>query len=121
MKYTIIFFFALILSASTAIAQNAKNSNSENDLFRILGWTTYGVMAGDVVSTQIGLNRGFVEANPLQRNTAIRISSHVVVPILTNYATARLYEAGHRKTALWMRIAIVAGYGYVTAHNLRQH
>ncbi len=116
MKRTLI--LSILLFASTAHAQEV---DTESDLFKILGWTTYGVMAGDVISTQYGLSRGFVEANPLQRNTAVRVSSHVAVAVLANHATARLHDAGHRKTALWMRVAIVAGYGYVTAMNLRRY
>ena len=112
---------ALILSAILFTASTAQAvENGESDFFKILGWTTYGVIAGDLASTEIGISQGAIEANPLMRNRAVRISSHAVVAVVANHATARLHRAGHEKMALWMRIAMVAGYGYIISRNMRQ-
>ena len=106
---------ALFLLASPVAAQECE----ESGLFRVLGWTTYGVMAGDVVSTDLALSRGGYEMNPLQGNRFVRISSHVAFGLTMNYMSAKVYKSGRKKTALWMRIATVAAFGYATAHNLR--
>jgi hypothetical protein len=109
---------AVLLLASPLAAQ--EDERKESKLFRIMGWTTYATSYGDLATTEYGLAQGAVELNPLQRNCLTRATTHLVVPIVVNYTTAKLYRDGHEKTALWIRIAATAGYGYVIAHNLRQ-
>ncbi|MHA2068877.1 MAG: hypothetical protein ACXABY_31325 [Candidatus Thorarchaeota archaeon] len=110
-KLTLVF----LLLASPVVAEE-----KESKLFRVAGWAVYGVSGGDVISTEIVLSNGGREVNPLMRNRAIRVSSHVLLPLSINSMTADLYRRGNKKGALWIRIALVAGYGYVISHNLRQ-
>ena len=108
----------LLLLALVATVSTVSTAESEEPftLFRALGWTTYGVSAADNISTEIALSKGAYEGNPFMRNRTVRIP----YPILINYATEKARQKGHEKVALWMRIALIAGYGYVAAHNLRQ-
>lgn len=89
-------------------------------LFRAMGWGVYGSSGADLISTEIALSRGAYEGNPFMRNRPVRISYHIALPIFFNWVTEKDRKNGHEKRALWMRIAFVAAYGYVTAHNLRQ-
>lgn len=109
----------LLLALFLLAAPTAAQESEESGLFRILGWATYGVMAGDVVSTELVLAQGGYERNPFQENRFVRVSSHAAYGLAMNHLSAKVYKSGRKKTALWMRIAIVAGFGYVTAHNLR--
>lgn len=109
----------LVLLSPSAVLAQEKNED-EGALFRALGYGTYATFGGDAVSTELALANGSSELNPFQDIRAVRIGSHVAVPVLVNYATAELYHNGHKKTALWVRIATVAAFGYATAHNLRQ-
>lgn len=103
-----------------AKAEQAQEEKEPSKLFRALGWGVYGASAADVISTEIALSRGAYEGNPFMRNRPLRISFHIGVPILVNYATEKARKKGHEKVALWMRIALVAGYSAVAVHNLRQ-
>lgn len=94
-------------------------SGPQGTLFRLLGTTAYFVSAGDYVSTHYALRNGYEELNPLQRNEGARLAAHVALPVLVNWGTAELHKDGHEKVALWIRIGMVAAYGYATAHNLR--
>ena len=116
MKHAII--LAALFLASPLAAQ--EDERKESKLFRIMGWTTYATSYGDLATTEYGLAHGAVELNPLQRNCLARATTHLVVPIVVNYTTAKLYRDGHEKTALWIRIAVTVGYSYVVANNLRQ-
>lgn len=102
----------LTFGAAGATAQEREESKA----FRVLGWATYGTVAADAITTEIGLCRGAREVNPLQRNRAVRLSTHAAFGIGFNYGTAKLY-ANHPKVALWMRIGAVAFFGFLTAHN----
>lgn len=97
----------------------AADEKRESKLFRALGTTTYFVSAGDAVSTELAFANGASELNPLQRNRGARIAAHVAVPVLVNWGTQELADDGHERIALWIRIAMVASYGTVTAINLR--
>lgn len=110
---------ALVVAASPGAAEEKREE--ESALFRAMGIATYAVFAGDLGSTELGLStgRGY-EANPFMQNRYARIGSHVVMPVAVNHVTAKLYQRGEKKKALWFRIAVVAGYGYLTAHNLRE-
>ena len=89
------------------------------DLFDAFGLGVYAAKVGDTVSTEIALRRlGTYEANPLMRNRGVRLATTVAAPLLFNCATAHLHET-HPRAALWMRIGVVVGWGYITAHNLR--
>lgn len=110
----------LIIFSLNSVA-SAQEHEKEDALFRVFGWTTYGVVAGDLISTEVGLSQpGVYEANPLQQNRAVRLSAHVALTVVANRTTAKLYRDGHKKAALWTRVAIVAAFGYVTASNLRR-
>jgi len=89
------------------------------DLFKVLGYGVYATRAGDIVSTELALRRANTyEANPLMRNRTIRMTSSVATAVGINYMTSKLHKH-HPRAALWVRIATVVGWGYVTAHNLR--
>ena len=92
----------------------------EGALFQTLGVGMFAASAGDLASTEWGLGRpGVYEANPLASNRTVRLSTHVLVPAAVWWTTRRLHRDGHEKTALWIRIAVTAAYGYAVMHNLR--
>ena len=93
-------------------------SHEAGKLFRALGWATYGVSAADVISTEMFLARGDSELNPLMRNRAIRIGSHIAYPIMINKGTEYVRKKGHPKIALWTRIVAVGILGVVGARNV---
>ena len=92
----------------------------EGALFHALGVGMFAASAGDLATTEWGLNQpGIYEANPLAGNRGARVSAHVLVPVAVWWTTKRLHKNGHDKTALWVRIAVTAAYGYAVMHNLR--
>lgn len=111
--------FVILAVLSIGTAAHAQGDEQPGTLFRALGLATYGVSGGDIVSTELALANGSFELNPTQRNRAVRITTHAVWAPLFNHTTDRLYRGGHKKTALWLRIGMVAAMGYATAHNLR--
>lgn len=89
------------------------------DLFDAMGLGVYAAKAGDSLSTELALQRvGTVEVNPFMADRGVRLAASVVGAVAVNWGTARLHRTKPR-LALWMRIGVVAGWGYVTAHNLR--
>jgi hypothetical protein len=91
-----------------------------NGLFATLGVGIFAASAGDLASTELGLTRlGAFEANPLQRNRMVRVSSHLAVPALVWWTSDRLHARGKTKLALAMRIGFTIAYGYATLHNSR--
>jgi hypothetical protein len=92
----------------------------EGALFQAFGVGMFATSAGDLATTEWGLNQpGIYEANPLAGNRGVRVSAHVLVPVAVWWTTKRLHKNGHDKTALWVRIAVTAAYGYAVMHNLR--
>ena len=120
MKHAIVLTALLVASPLAAQEGKGDDDREESKLFQIMGWATYGASAGDLITTEYGLANGAVELNPLQQHCITRCAAHALIPPLVNFTTAKLHRAGHEKAALWIRIAVVAGYGYAIAHNLRQ-
>lgn len=87
-------------------------------LFRVMGWATYGTSAADIVTTELSLARGGHERNPYMRNRAVRIGSHIVVPVAVNKATEYIRKKGLPRYALWIRIAAVGMWGFYSARNI---
>ena len=108
-----------LLVVLTAPALSATEKREETRLFKALGWAHIGAQFGDLASTEYALNSGLArEGNPMMQNPAVRYTVKPVAAFGLNAATAKLYQT-NPNAALWMRIALVAGYGYITAHNLR--
>ena len=42
-------------------------------------------LTGDLVSTEVALHNGLSEGNPLQRNRAVRISSHIAFGVFMSW------------------------------------
>lgn len=107
------------LVITTARHYTPATKDKGSTLYRALGLATYGAIGADLTTTELGLARGLVEGNPIQRHRAVRIVSHVALGIFWNeYLTEGLRKKGHPKAALWMRIAAVAAYGLLTARNV---
>lgn len=87
-------------------------------LFRGLGWAVYGTSAAEIVTTELLMARGGYERNPLMRNRAVRIGVHIVVPVAVNKATEFIRKEGLPRYALWIRIAVVAMWGFTSARNI---
>lgn len=88
-------------------------------LFRALGVGVYAVNAGDIISTELAISNGYRELNPRAQSRAVRVASHVAVAYGWNWGTERVRKGGHDRVALWMRVAMIVPYGYLTARNLR--
>ena len=89
------------------------------DLFGALGYGVYVAKAGESLSSELALQRaGTTEGNPLLVNRGVRLAAGTIAAPLFNLGTAKLHHR-HPRLALWMRIGVVVGWGYVTAHNLR--
>lgn len=88
--------------------------------FKVLGAGMFIASGADLASTELALRRpGIEEANPFQRNGAVRAISHAAAPALMYYVTDRLRDGGRPKLALLARIGFTVGYGYIVMHNLR--
>lgn len=89
------------------------------DLFDVLGIGIYVTKATDIATTELALGRpGVYEANPLLHNRGVRVAASAVVAPLINLGTARVYRTRPR-LALWMRVGVVVGWGFASAHHLR--
>jgi hypothetical protein len=98
----------------------SADSDSGAQLFTIMGVGMFAASAGDLWTTETALSRGgFRELNPLQTNRFARIGTHIAVPALLWWMTARAHDRGNTKLALAMRIGFAVAYGYVTLHNGR--
>ena len=112
-------WLALLLILASAPSVFADEPRKETKLFRALGWAHVGVQFGDLASTEYALNQGNArEGNPFLTHPAARYTIKPIVTFGLNAASAKLYQT-NPKLALWMRVGLVAGYGYVIAHNLR--
>lgn len=88
-------------------------------MWRLCGWLVFVSSGGDVVSTELGLRvAGIYEANPLQQERWVRITSHAAISSFIYWGSERLYPE-HRRLAWILRVSFIALYSYVTYHNLR--
>ncbi|MGH7262226.1 MAG: hypothetical protein ACREI9_16440, partial [Nitrospiraceae bacterium] len=94
----------------------------KSGLYNAMGVALVGTSISDLASTEWALRQADVrEANPLMSGgPEARIVLKSTAATLVFVGSDHLHKKGHTRTALWLRIAVVAGYGYVTAHNLRQ-
>jgi hypothetical protein len=109
---------ALLLILAYAPSVFADEPRKETKLFRALGWAHLGLQAGDLASTEMFLAEGYQELNPLMQSRAVRFTTKPAVGVVTNYATAKLYQE-HPKLAVVLRIGVCVAYGYVVANNFR--
>lgn len=86
---------------------------------RASGVGMFAASAADLITTEVGLNRGLNESNPAAANRGLRIATHVVGPMAVYYATERLQRSGRTKSALLLRISLMAAYSYAAIHNAR--
>lgn len=89
------------------------------DAFSLFGWLVLATTAGDMATTHIGLSSGGREINPIMRHELARYTLPPATAAVLLVTTERLRKS-RPKTALAMRIAVVAVRGYVIAHNVRQ-
>ena len=84
---------------------------------RVSGVGMFAASAADLITTERGLSQGLAEGNPAASQRGLRIATHVVGPMAVYYATESLQKAG--KTALLLRISLMAAYSYAAIHNAR--
>jgi hypothetical protein len=63
----------------------------------MMKWWLVAMMAMsmmDVISTEQFLSKGYKEANPMQQNRAVRIASHVAIPLVTWFIGEKLTHKG---------------------------
>lgn len=86
------------------------------------GWllALYLVKGGDFVTTEIGLDRGLIELNPIAGHVAVRVGLMAAAPLAVELSARKLKRNGHARWALALRVAAIAAWGYATAHNLRE-
>ena len=88
--------------------------------FRAMGWAVIGSASADIASTHYALRGGGREANPVAPGGIKGIAAvKAATTVAVLWGTDELRKSGHEKTALWLRVATVAAWGYATAHNLR--
>ena len=88
------------------------------DLFDAMGYGVYAARAGDVISTEVALQRpGVSESNPAFQNRGARFATMAGAPLI-NFLTAKLHKRKPR-LALVIRIAAVVAWSSATAHNMR--
>lgn len=108
----------LFLLAALASASPAEPEKST--LYKAMGFAMVGTAATDLWSTERFLADGGRETNPLmETNFAGRLALKTAGTTAVWYWSDELHRDGHTRTALWLRIATVAVWGYATAHNLR--
>jgi hypothetical protein len=111
----------LILAVATgAFAQEDPDEDKGSALYRALGWGVYVSQAGDLLVTEHRLSQGGVfETNPMMQRRGARAAATIAGPFAVNWASEKARKEGHPNFALWIRIAFIAGNGYLIAHNLR--
>ena len=92
----------------------ALSSPARADVFDALA---IGAAAGDVVTTELALRRGFVEQN--LGNRGARVGANALLTGGTLLAARELKKAGHPGWAKVVKIATAAGWGYIAARNVR--
>lgn len=115
--------FWMIVALLLAAGMRADERREKSGLYKAMGFALMGTAASDVLSTELALmsSADVREANPfMATSTEARIALKASTTTLVFVASDHLHKKGHEKMALWLRIATVAGYGIVTAHNLRQ-
>ena len=87
--------------------------------FRVFGVGMFAASAADLITTERGLSQGFAEGNPAASQRGLRIATHVVGTMAVYYTTEKLQRTGKTKTALLLRISLMAAYSYAAIHNAR--
>jgi hypothetical protein len=106
--------------AERTAPQSEVDDTQGRVLFQAFGVGMFAASAGDLATTEWGLTKpGIYETNPLATNRGARVTAHVLVPAVVYWTTSKMRKNGHRKAALWVRIAVTAAYGYAVMHNLR--
>ena len=86
---------------------------------RVSGVGMFAASAADLLTTEYGLSQGLDEGNPAASSRGLRVVTHVVGPAAVYYATEKLQREGKTKTALILRISLMAVYSYAAIHNAR--
>ena len=86
---------------------------------RVTGVGMFAASAADLITTEYGLSQGIDEGNPVASQRGLRIATHVAGPLAVYYATEKLKREGKTKTALILRISLMAAYSYAAIHNAR--
>ena len=94
-------------------------SMGSSSSLRISGIAMFAASAADLLTTERGLSRGLAEGNPAATNRGLRVATHVAGPVAVYYATEKLERAGKTKTALLLRVSLMAAYSYAAIHNAR--
>lgn len=88
-------------------------------MWKLCGWLVFVSSGGDVVSTELGLRiAGIYEANPLQQERWVRITTHIAAANYVFWVSEWLYPK-HRAIAWVLRVSFIAFWSYATVHNLR--
>lgn len=95
------------------------DGNGKTPAFRVSGVGMFAASAADLITTEYGLTRGLDEGNPAASSRGLRVVTHVVGPVAVYYATEKLQREGRTKTALFLRISLMAAYSYAAIHNTR--
>lgn len=93
--------------------------SSRSPALVVSGVGMFAASAADLITTERGLSQGFAEGNPAASQRGLRIATHVVGPMAVYYATEKLQRAGKTKTALLLRVSLMAAYSYAAIHNVR--
>lgn len=68
----------------------------------------------DVVTTELAIDKGFSEYNPLMKNRTARVAAHVVAPLFIYYASRGL----SRKRRVIYMISATTLWSFMAARNI---
>ena len=78
----------------------------------------YAGTASDLTTTEIALNKGAVEGNPLMQHRGVRYATGVGMSVLFDRFTHRMAENHPRRAAL-LNMANFGAHAFIAAHNMR--
>ena len=106
--------------ATSAFAPAPAPTSASTRARGVLEGLIVGTGALDVWSSQRAFANGAREGNPLAPEALgaqVLMKAGMTAGVI--WCARALDARGHRKHALWMRIGVIALWGYATAHNLR--
>ena len=101
------------------VAAAAHAQQHDTALFRASAVALRAAIAADAITTEAALSRpGIREANPLQRNRAVRIGTHAAVGVLLPVLERR-YMRQHPKAAALLNFGLAAGFAAISGSNIQ--
>ncbi len=98
--------FALLIAATSAAKGLSK-----------LEVAVIGATAADIITTEININKGFAEVNPLMQNRGVRFAGNAAHVVLTIWISRWLDRQGNDKLAKVLLVVPIAVHVTATGWN----